>query len=57
MDTRTSYSCPVSERIFFEVGGDLDVGLAETRLVGMSTSNAKKLSEKEDALKNIEGAP
>jgi len=42
-------------RIFLGIRGDLDFELAGAHPVGVSALNAKKLLEKDNALKNIEG--
>ena len=55
--TGNSYRRPVAEALLKKVRGDLEVESAGTHPAGMIASNAKKFLEKENALKNLKGAP
>ena len=55
--TGNSYRSPVAEALLKKVRGDLEVESAGTNSAGMIASNAKKFLEKENALKNLKGAP
>ena len=55
--TGNSYRSPVAEALLKKVRGDLEVESAGTHPAGMIAPNAKKFLEKENALKNLKGAP
>jgi len=55
--TGNSYRSPVAETLLKKVRGDLEVESVGTDPAGMIASNAKKFLEKENALKNLKGAP
>ena len=55
--TGNSYRSPVAEALLKKVRGDLEVKSAGTHPAGMIAPNAKKFLEKENALKNLKGAP
>jgi len=55
--TGNSYRSPVAEALLKKFRGDLEVKSAGTNPAGMIASNAKKFLEKENALKNLKGAP
>jgi len=55
--TGNSYRSPVAEALLKKVRGDLEVESAGTHPAGMIASNAKRFLEKENALKNLKGAP
>ena len=55
--TGNSYRSPIAEALLKKVRGDLEVESAGTHPAGMIASNAKKFLEKENALKNLKGAP
>jgi len=55
--TGNSYRSPVAEALLKKVRGDLEVESAGTHPAGMIASNARRFLEKENALKNLKGAP
>ena len=55
--TGNSYRSPVAEVLLKKVRGDLEDESAGTHPGGIIASNAKKFLEKENALKNLKGAP
>ena len=55
--TGNSYRSPVAEALLKKIRGDLEVESAGTHPAGVIASNAKKFLEKENALKNLKGAP
>ena len=55
--TGNSYRSPVAETLLKQVREDLEVESAGTHPAGMIASNAKRFLEKENALKNLKGAP
>jgi len=55
--TGNSYRSPVAEALLKKIREDLEVESAGTHQAGMIASNAKSFLEKENALKNLKGAP
>lgn len=55
--TGNSYRSPIAEALLKKVRGDLEVESAGTHPAGMIASNSKKFLEKENASKNLKGAP
>ena len=55
--TGNSYRSPVAGALLKKVREDLQVESAGTHPAGMIASNAKHLLKKENALKNLKGAP
>ncbi len=55
--TGNSYRSPVAGALLKQVREDLEVESAGTHPADMIASNAKKFLEKENALKNLKGAP
>lgn len=55
--TGNSYRSPVAEALLKKVREDLEVESAGTHPADMIASNAKKFLKKENALKNLKGAP
>jgi protein-tyrosine-phosphatase len=55
--TGNSYRSPVADALLKKVRGDLEVESAGTHPAHMIAPNAKKFLKKENALKNLKGAP
>jgi len=55
--TGNSYRSPVAGALLKKMREDLEVESAGTRPARMIASNAKQLLERENALKNLKGAP
>jgi protein-tyrosine-phosphatase len=55
--TGNSYRSPIAGALLKKVREDLEVESAGTHPAGMIASNAKQPLEKEDAVKNLKGAP
>jgi len=55
--TGNSYRSPVAEALLKKVRGDLEIESTGTYPAGVIASNANKFLKKENALKNLKGAP
>ena len=55
--TGNSYRSPIAEALLKKVRGDLEIESTGTYPAGVIASNANKFLKKENALKNLKGAP